>query len=156
MLIPSGDGADKHTAESSQARSHNTPSLASLCVFFSPSERIKRVRNSGFPLLGEGRAAWEMLPHSLLGGNGCTAGHSPALSGPSFAGSPEGRGAHTGSSCWDLRGFCAHLCRPETFPYTALRAGGSQGRVLLSKERCESCSPQPAPNWPWLCRRAQP
>lgn len=59
VLIPSGDGADKHTAENSQARSHNIP-LLDFSVYFSPSKRIKRVRNSGFLLLGEGRfgSAW--------------------------------------------------------------------------------------------------
>lgn len=51
VLIPSGDGADKHTAENSQARSHNIP-LLEFSVYFSPSKRIKRVRNSGFLLLG--------------------------------------------------------------------------------------------------------
>jgi len=59
VLIASGDGADKHTAENSQARSHNIP-LLHCSVYFAPSKRIKRVRNSGFLLLGEGRfgSAW--------------------------------------------------------------------------------------------------
>lgn len=58
VLIPSRDGADKHTAENSQARSHNIP-LLEFSVYFSPSKRIKRVRSSG-SLLGEGRLepAW--------------------------------------------------------------------------------------------------
>lgn len=66
MLIPSGDGADKHIAENSQARSHNTPLLAFLCVFFSfqedkESEKF-RLSSTG------GRDAWVsvvgMLPSS--------------------------------------------------------------------------------------------
>lgn len=66
VLIPSGDGADKHTAENSQARSHNIP-LLEFSVYFSPSKRIKRVRNSG-SLLGEGRlgAAWWGCSPALL------------------------------------------------------------------------------------------
>lgn len=53
MLIPSGDRADKHSAENSQATSHNIP-LLGIAVCFSPSKRIKGVRNSGVLLLGEG------------------------------------------------------------------------------------------------------
>lgn len=151
MLIPSGDGADKHTAENSQARSHNIPSLALLCVFFSiqedkESEKFRLYSAGGRePWVSVGDAA--QLPSR---GYGCTVGHSPVLSGPSFAGNPEGRGAHTGSSCWDLRGFCAHPCCPETISlHSPLCRGLSRQRVLLSKERCEILLPaaqQPSPS----------
>lgn len=107
VLIPSGDRADKHTAENSQARSHNIP-LLDFSVYFSPSKRIKRVRNSGFLLLGEGRfgSAWwgftqlpQMLepPVPFLGvGSKPKGGRSQLITGegllPGAAGSrcPEG------------------------------------------------------------------
>ena len=156
VLIPSGDGADKHTAESSQARSHNSPSLASLCVFFFSIREDKE--SEKFRLSSAGGREGSVGDAAPLPSRGewMHSGAQPGAVGSFLCRKPRGKGSPHRQLLLDLRGFCAHLCRPETFPYTALRAGGSQGSVLLSKERCESCSPQPAPNWPWLCRRAQP
>lgn len=144
VLIPSGDEADKHTAENSQARSHSIP-LLEFSVYFSPSKRIRRVRNSG-SVLGEGRlgAAWWGWSPAFPAGSKPKGGHSQLGTGkgpwlwiPSSCRKPS---VEVGIHSRRRRGAGGISMVLSAVP--RLRQSPGTSGLGASKQRNEVCSPR--------------